>query len=183
MPPNFRAFPLKVTEWRDEPGERERKWLEKVWIKIKSACKFEGSEEISKARLGLRAIALARIYQDFCCSAWDLTSEPFYQCEEWASYFGINRSIIPHLAVIEGFANSIEYEEDEPEWVIENVLDMADSLRPEVFDIICPNYPGDIEVLEELCSINNSSECYHLIGSLSPWFYEKCYPLFPRNEF
>lgn len=179
MPHKFkRVFPLKIGFWCNESGKREQEWLSNNWIVIKKFMPIDEKDELGKAKLGLRAMVLALIYQDFCYRAWNFESEQRYDIENWAKELDINKKTLISLAKVRGDKITYKKLADDTDLFAETLLNMANELREEVLDILCPSN-NFWELIEELSRINTQDEHLdpNVLEGIVAWFSEKCYPV------
>ena len=167
-------FPLDMHVWTGEAERREKEWLGKSWHSIKQKFPVDSAEDLAKAELGLRAISLTLIYLEFCHLAWDLESEPLSECEDWAKKFGIDHKILVQLAKSKGHKITKKELDEWPDLFAETLLEMADDLREEVFDTLCPVFNDYPEMIEGLAAIKDPSESSDVSDKVCSWFSEKC---------
>lgn len=171
-----RLFPISIAQWGGEAGIREKEWLGKTWVTFKQKFFIDPTNKRDEAKLGLQAITLALIYLDFCYLAWGLEYDIF-ACEEWAEELGIDKKSLIKLAREKGDKLTMKDFTGDNTLFADTLFKMANQLREEVFDLICPNTDDCACIIEDLSSINDSSEYPMILEKVYPWFSEKCYRL------
>ncbi len=180
--PHLKRFPLPVSYWKHDSDQyrREQKWLAEAWEKICRAAPDISNEPLAKIRLGVKAIALALVYEDFCELAWGCGGEPESDCIAWSKRLRINEDILIKLANEEGIALSRPGLEEDRALFPETLLALSNARREEVFDILCPNQYNHGEFLGGLVAIDRTDEEAYLADefvSASEWCSEKCYQI------
>lgn len=176
----IRPFQLEMKVWirGSKQNQAEHEWLSKSSQLIKQAYPVQSDDELGKAKLGLMLIALGLIYLDFCYRAWDIGSEPLYECEPWANSVGIDKKTLIKLAKAANVKLTVKDFNEDKDLFAETVLEFANEVRTKVFDLLCPNLYQYPEIIKELCEINDSSEFSNILDKVDSWFSDKCsYPL------
>jgi hypothetical protein len=172
-----RTFPLDIGIWalRTASHDKERDWLNNAWQKVTNSVKAD--DDVKKAKLAIKAIAVALIYLDFCVLGWE--EEVSWEYSDWAKELGLTPQILKQLAVLTPEVTE-EIEEDFGLYE-ELILKLANDSREEVFDILCPVFNNYPELIEELAAINDYHSSSDVSDRVCSWFHEKCYYIIPYN--
>ncbi len=116
----------------------ELAWARQAWEALVAAGLTDYTNDRDRARVAVRFFALAGLYHDFCCVAWEECVEPDY--EEWAAELGVSPF---HIGQLAGTAGNYEDEK-------EALQQLAEMARDEVVPVLLNRFGGVSELFVEL---------------------------------
>jgi hypothetical protein len=117
---------------------RELDWAKKSWEALCKHRLTSYTNEIERARVMIRLLALAAIYRDFCEIAFDEAHEPEHVI--WAGEVDLNRF---RLAQCVGVGFHSDNKEEEKELVESALLNLMEKARAEIRDALLKEFDGD----------------------------------------
>lgn len=173
----FPAAKAAFSIWTDQP---ELKWAEKAWNIMVEKDLANYDSKIAYCEVCIRFLALASIYSDWCCMAFDECWE-YDDIIESAELFDLNDFWI---GALHGMDDDIDFNDwdDDPDIVIEAIRHLIRRYRDEVYLALSEVFNSTTELYSFFLGSLSVENDYDSPDPFHPeavygWIDAGCYPL------
>jgi hypothetical protein len=167
---------LQLGPWAlgTDPYNKEIALLGKAWGVLTEKGLASYANDYERAKVSIRAIAIALMYLDFCWHLFDeANDEPAIL--EWAGRLELDSyQVVPLYNERIALENPVEdLEDDDEDTLRELILELANEARNEVFDALVAGFGDEESFFESLVAIHghDADRALDTYG----WFSEKMY--------
>ena len=159
-------------------GRPETQWAKDAWEGIVSAGLAHYTNEIERAKVCIRFMALASLYHDFCAMAWDERDEP--ELTYWAAELDVIPMRVGQLIGSEATREGAENEDSEFNEALQSLVNAS---RPIVLKALLERFGGNNGLFVALwrSSGENSDDDEEILNDPTPekmsayeWIEEGC---------